>query len=104
MSAPATRVTGAQGLKVSQVPLVRVASERSNVWLEVSRPEPASVPQSSVSGTDGSSSRPAGQVDLWPVGAVVSGVTVKVEMFVRPDPLWTVTVLAPLEVVVSSHV
>ena len=72
-------------LKVSQLPSVSGAESRSTVSLEVSRPEPVSVPQSRVSGTvvvvyQG----PPVRSTLWPVGAVVSGVRVKVEVAVRP--------------------
>ena len=62
-------------------------------------------PQSRVSGTvvvvyQGP---PASSI-VWPVGAVVSGVRVKVAVVVRPAPLVAVTVLSPAAVLVLSQV
>ncbi len=41
---------------------------------------------------------------LWPVGAVVSGVRVKVPVAVSPLPLVAVTVLSPVAVSVAAQV
>ena len=72
--------------------------------LEVSRPEPASLPLSSVSGTVAEPYHgPPERSIVWPVGAVVSGVTVKVSVLVRPEPFVTVTVLAPLAESLALH-
>ena len=74
-------------------------------WVEVSRPEPASLPQSSVSGTEAVVYQgPPLRATLCPVGAATSFVTVKVAVAVPPAPLVTVTVCAPEAVVLWSQV
>ena len=82
---------------MSQVPFVRVASERSTTRVVLSRPEPVSLPQSMVRSTEvvvyqGLVVR---SID-WPAGRVVSGVTVKVVVLVSPEPFVAVTVFAPV--------
>ena len=62
-----------------------------------------SVPGSMVSGTDGVVYQgPPPRSTLWPVGAVVSGVTVKAGAGV-PAPLVAVTVWLPVAVAVLSQ-
>ena len=90
---------------MSQVPSVRVADWRSTAPLEVSRPEPVSLPLSAVRSTEVVVYQgPVVRSMVWPAGAVVSGVTVKVEVLVRPEPLLEVTVLAPVAVSVAVQV
>ena len=78
-SAPATSVTGAHGPNVPQVPVVAVAAARSTSPDAPSTPAPASVPFISVSGTDRvvKFGPPLSATD-WPVGPVVSLVSVSV--------------------------
>ena len=79
-----------------------VAWERSTVSLLSSRPEPVSLPQSRVSGTEVVVYQgPPARSMLWPVGAVVSGVRVNAELAVRPLLLVAVTVLLPVAVSVA---
>ena len=101
MSAPPTSVTVDQEpLKVPHEPAERVAESRSTTCGRASRPEPASLPKSSVSGTDAVVYQgPPESAAVWPVGAVVSFVTVKVSVEVSPAPFVTVTVCAPEAVV-----
>ena len=47
---------------------------------------------------------PPASSTVWPVGAVVSGVRVKVEVVVRPALLVAVTVFSPVAVLVLSQV
>ena len=98
MSAPATSVTDDQEpLNVPHVPLDSVAESRSTTCAELSRPEPASLPQARLRVTDAVvyQGPPESAAD-WPVGAVESGVTVNVPALVEPVPFVIVTVLAPL--------
>ena len=82
---------------VSQLPPVSVAVSRSTTWLEASRPEPASrAPVERERDGAGWCTRGRRRAStVWPVGAVVSLVTVKVSVAVRPAPLVAVTVWAP---------
>ena len=87
---------------VPQVPPVRVAEARSTRRVDASRPAPVSVPVSMVRGMEGVVYQgPAERSMVWPVGAVVSGVRVKVALAVSPAVLWAVTVCVP-EVVVEE--
>ena len=96
VSAPPTSVMGVQSPKVSQVPLVSVASERSTVPLEVSRPEPVSLPLSMVRSTDRLVYQgPLVRSALCPVGAEASAVMVSESLEERPLPLTAVTVVEP---------
>ena len=73
--------------------------------LVASTPAPVSVPGSRVSGTEVVVYQgPPASSTLWPVGAVVSGVRVKVDVAVRPLLLVAVTVLSPVAVLVLSQV
>ena len=96
VSAPPTSVMGVQSPKVSQVPLVRVASERSTIPLVVSRPAPVSLPLSTVRSIEVVvyQGPPARSTD-WPVGAVASAVMVSESLAVSPVPLVAVTVVEP---------
>ena len=106
VSAPAVRVTGAQlPLKVSQVPFESgggVALDHLCCQVEAGAGVGAAVDGQ----RDGGRAVPgaAARSTLWPVGAVVSGVRVKVEAAVRPLLLVAVTVLSPVAVLVSSQV
>ena len=97
VSAPPESVTvDHEPLNDPQVPLESVAVSRSTMPLEELRPEPASLPLPSVSGTDRLVYQgPPERAALWPVGPVASLVTVKVEVAVPLAPLYEVTVCAP---------
>ena len=74
--------------KLPQVPLVRVAVARSTTPLAASTPAPESEPLSRVSGTDSVVYQgPPERSAVWPVGGVVSLVTVKVALEVVLAPL-----------------
>src|SRR5436309_3004550 len=106
MSAPPDRLTVDQlPLKLPQLPLESVAESRSTTCVEVSTPEPPSLPQSRVRGTEAVAYQgpPVSETD-WPLGAVVSLVTVKVAVAVPPALFVAVTVLSPEAVVVLSQV
>ncbi len=82
--------------KVPQVPSASVASERSTLPLEVSTPEPASVPPSRVSGTERAVYQgPPASAAACPVGAVASAVIVSESPPERPAPLVAVIVVEP---------
>ena len=105
VSAPPASVTADHEPKLPQALPERGAEARSTTPLEVSIPAPESEPLPSVSGTErlvyhGPPARSA----VWPVGAVVSLVRVKVAVAVEPAPLCEVTVWAPEAVVVLSQV
>ncbi len=74
-------MTAANVPKVPHVPLVSVADARSTTPLVESTPAPVSVPVVIVRGTDVANHGPPERATAPPVGAVVSGVTVKVAVF-----------------------
>ena len=79
-----------------QVPSESVAESRSTISVAASRPAPASVPQSSVSGTEGVVYQgPPESATVWPVGAVVSALSVIVSVAVKLELFVAVTCCAP---------
>jgi hypothetical protein len=99
VSAPPESVTVVhEPLNVSQAPPARAVSSRSTTPLVASMPAPESEPLSTVRSTALEYQGPSFSETDWPLGAVVSGVTVKVPVLSLPAPFVTVTVLAPLAV------
>ena len=97
MSAPPTSVTGAQPPKVSQVPFGERRVGALDDAAVASTPDRESVPSASVSGTDAVAYHgPVARSTVWPVGAMVSGVTVKSAVPVVPAPFVAVTVFTPV--------
>ena len=72
------------------------ALSRSTVSVAVSSPEPASVPQSTVSGTDRVEYQgPPASSTLWPAGGASSAVMVSASVAVRPALFVAVTAAEP---------
>ena len=96
VSAPPESVTGLQAPNVPQVPAESGAEERSTTPLELSTPDPASVPLSSVTPTEAVVYQgPAVSAADWPVGAVESAEIVSESLALVPPPLKAVTFFAP---------
>ena len=106
MSAPWSSVTGVQvPLKAPHEVLPDSGAEsRSTTPLDESTPAPSSDPSTRVRSTESAEYHgPPERATVCPVGAVVSGVRVKVPLLVVPALLVAVTVLLPVAVLVLSQ-
>ena len=88
MSAPPTSVTCVQAPeKLSQLPFVRVAESRSTMPDVASMPACASLPLSSVSGTERAEYHGPPESDAdWPLGPVESAAIVTMSLAVAETP------------------
>src|SRR5205814_10134661 len=86
---------------VPQRPFASGAEARSRSPVPVSRPERASVPFVVATAIEAEVNHgPPTSAAVWPVGAPVSGVTVKLAVLEVPTLLFAVTVWSPAAVVV----